>query len=333
MKLRLLLALATFTACTTTLSVTGNSSVDTGSTVDTSLASDNASSDTGSSDSGSGTDASSSSDTGSAKGAPFLCPKKIYKTLVVVGDSISDVGGGGSGQQPFYRTLLVQNDDKLYPEWKGFDLSTCWGLDPKAGVVKVSKGGAVATEGKPQSVLFEQVKAIPMTLEGPVLVVGTIGGNDVQAGLINVVIGTPAQAEADIAAFIKGSGDAMGYLTTADRFGAGVHVDVLITNIYDPTGGSGDFTFTPKNQACGGMFTLWPKGKTTDEPLKPWNDAMQTEADKYPGVHLLDLHAEFIGHQVSKPDPENWYHDDCIHPNAAGHEHIRELFWTAMLGL
>jgi len=57
---------------------------------------------------------------------PSACPTAKYKTLVVVGDSISDVGGGGggTGQQPFYRTLLVKNDDTAYPEWKGFDLAT-----------------------------------------------------------------------------------------------------------------------------------------------------------------------------------------------------------------
>src|SRR5690349_4823869 len=52
---------------------------------------------------------------------PTACPAANYKTLVVVGDSISDVGGGGGGaaQEPFYPTLLVKNHDTLYPEWKG----------------------------------------------------------------------------------------------------------------------------------------------------------------------------------------------------------------------
>ena len=40
--------------------------------------------------------------------------------------------------------LLVNNDDERYPSWTGFDLATCWGLDT-ANVMKVSKGGAVAT--------------------------------------------------------------------------------------------------------------------------------------------------------------------------------------------
>ncbi len=50
-------------------------------------------------------------------GNTMQCPTAVYKTLVVMGDSISDVGGSGGpdDQKPFYRTLLVNNDDSLYP--------------------------------------------------------------------------------------------------------------------------------------------------------------------------------------------------------------------------
>ena len=270
-------------------------------------------------------------------GGAAACPKSVYKTLVVVGDSISDVGGSGgpNDQQPFYRTLLVKNDDTLYPDWKGRDLSTCWGLDPQANVVKVSVGGAVATEGGSSgaSVLLDQVKSLPTTLEGPVLVVGTIGGNNVMAGFVDYVLGNTQKQQQDLDNFIKGWDDAMGELTTPDRFGPGVKVDVLMTNIYDPSGGSGDFTYTPESKACPGAFAAWPKSKSTDPALKPWNDALATEAAKYPGVHLMQMHDQFVGHQVDKTAADNWFHDDCIHPNAAGHEHIRELFWAGIVAL
>ena len=60
---------------------------------------------------------------------------------------------------------------------------------------------------------------------------------------------------------------------------------------------------------------------------------MATEAAKYPGVRMLDLHAIYLGHDVNQAAADNWFHDDCIHPNAAGHEHIRELFWGGIVGL
>ena len=272
-------------------------------------------------DGGGGADTGATADSG-----PPPCPKK-YGTLVVVGDSISDVGSGSQldKQQPFYRELLVTNDDAKYPDWKGKDLTKCWDAP---NVVKVSKGGAVATEGGSASVLFDQVKSLPASLPGPVLVVGTIGGNDLQKVLPKVVLNQDVTA--DMAAFRKGLDDAFGEITKTDRFGAGVKVDALITNIYDPSGGTGNFAFTGGTK-CPGVLAYFPANTPTDPLLAPWNAAMTEEAAKYAGVKILDLHAAFKDHGA--PATETWFFTDCIHPNAAGHEHLRELFWSPMLSL
>ena len=295
---------------------------------------------------GPGVDSGGTTDAGGDSGGPAFefpkptaCPASKFKTLVVVGDSISDVGGGGGGgQQPFYRTLLVKNDDALYPEWKGFDLSTCWGLDPTTGVTKVSKGGAIATvppNNTPgdQGVLLNQVTGLPATLPGPVLVVGTIGGNDVQGGLITVLTGTPAQLQAKIDAFIAGFGAAMSELTKPDRFGAGVKVSVLMTNVYDPSGGTGHFYYEPKKATCSGALGFWPDGKPTGPLLAQWNTAMATEAAKYPPVRLVELRAPFDSHAVSTPVAQNWFYQDCIHPSTLGHNAVRGAFWGGMVAL
>lgn len=274
---------------------------------------------------------------GDATSETRACPTAVYKTLVVVGDSISDVGSGETlaSQEPFYRTLLAKNDDEKYPSWKGFDLATCWKLDPSTGVVKVSKGGAIATEKAEggRSILVDQAKSVPATLEGPVLVVGTIGGNDVLSGLTAVVLGNTEKAKADIAAYAKGFGAAMTELTRPDRFGPGVKVDILITNIFDPSDGTGRFRFTPEDRKCAGAFGLWPEGEPTEPAVQEWNAAMTAEAAKYPAVRLLDLKALYKGHDVNQPAEKNWYYKDCIHPNAAGHEAIRGLFWKGIGGL
>ena len=269
---------------------------------------------------------------------PTACPTAKYKTLVVLGDSISDVGAGTASEQPLYRTLLVKNDDAKYPEWKGFDLATCWMLDPTNGVVKASKGGAVATvpmsnSPSDKSVLLNQATGLPTTLAGPVLVVGTIGGNDVQKGLVTVLTGTPAQVQMQIGQFAAGFGKAMAELTKADRFGAGVKVDVLMSNIYDPSGGSGHFYYEPKMGTCPGALGFWPDKKETKSQLDPWNAAMATEAAKYPGVKLVELRAPFASHAVSTPDPTNWFHEDCIHPNALGQNAVRGVFWSGLVAL
>jgi hypothetical protein len=271
--------------------------------------------------------------------APTACPTAKYKTLVVVGDSISDVGAGGSDKEvPFYRTLLVKNDDAKYPDWAGFDLATCWGLDATANVVKASKGGAVASVPSPNNpsnkgILLNQATGLPATLEGPVLVVGTIGGNDVQSGLVTVLTGTQAQVQAQIDAFASGFGAAMTELTKPDRFGAGVKVEVLITNIYDPSGGTGHFYYEPSAATCPGALGFWPDMKETKSALAPWNAAMTAEAAKHPGVKLLDLAAPFVAHAVATPASTNWFYKDCIHPSSLGHHAVRSVFWAGMRSL
>lgn len=285
-------------------------------------------------------DASTSNDAAVADAGnvtPKVCPTSVHKTIVVVGDSISDVGSGETRaeQEPFYRTLLVKNDDERHADWAGYDLSTCWKLDAKKAVVKASVGGAIATEKADgqRSILVEQAKSLPTALEGPVLVVGTIGGNDLLSGLTNVVFGNTEKAKADLDAYVSGFGAAMAELTKPDRFGAGVKVDVLITNIFDPSDGTGRFRFTPEDRKCAGAFQLWPEGQPTEPSLVQWNSAMTTEAAKYPGVALLDLKAIYKGHDVNQPAETNWFYKDCIHPNSAGHHAIRTLFWKGIVGL
>lgn len=269
----------------------------------------------------------------SAVPAPRACPATNYKTLVVVGDSISDVGGREPEQTPFYRTLLVNNDDAKYPAWKGFDLATCWGLEPSA-VVKASKGGAVATVpsggATSDKILLYQAKNLPSSLPGPVLIVGTIGGNDVSGGLATLVTGTPDAQQAKLDAFVSGFGQAMAELTREGRFGAGVKADVLMTDVYDPSGGSGNFNYAPKSKACPGALALWPEGRETGPVLAKWNGAMAQEAAKYPTVKILPMRTLFTSHAVSSPAEVNWFTADCIHPNAAGHHAIRAVFWAGM---
>jgi lysophospholipase L1-like esterase len=292
-------------------------------------------------DGGSGTDAGTRTSPGANATIPkpSACPTAKYKTVVVIGDSISDVGNaGGEGQEPFYRTLLVANDDTKYPEWKGFDLATCWGLNATTNVVKASKGGAVATvptnnDGTSKRVLLNQVTGLPATLEGPVLVVGTIGGNDAQSGLISLLTGSAAQQQKNIDDFASGFGKAMADLTKADRFGPGVKVSVLMTNIYDPSGGTGHFYYEPAKAKCPGALGLWPDNKNTGDALTQWNTSMAAEAAKYTDVHLLSMRAPFDSHTVSSAPDTNWFYKDCIHPNAAGHHAVRGIFWAGMVAL
>jgi len=237
-----------------------------------------------------------------------------FKTFVILGDSISD----GGGQAPFYYDLLLNNDNTKYPADTGKDLSTRY-----PGIVKVknSKAGAQSIN------LIDQAKSLPTTLAGPVLVVITIGGNDVQSALPGLLAGgSDASARASFASNLD---DSFGELTKADRFGPGVKTYVLVTNVYDPSDGTGNFHIAATGRSCPGVLGFFPAGKATEPLLTPWETVMTTEAAKYPNVTVLDLRARFHGHGVENAT-DNWFYSDCIHPDAAGHDQVRGIFWDAI---
>lgn len=237
-----------------------------------------------------------------------------YKTHVILGDSISD--GGGEG--PFYYALLDKNDDAKWPDAKGLDFSTLYGPDVK--VVKASKAGARAQN------LGGQIATLPATLEGPVVVTMTIGGNDVTNALgALLTTGDDTKERTSFQEFLDG---AIAELTKPDRFGAGVKVAVYLTNVYDPSDGTGNFTVAATGKKCGGALGFFPAGKETRSLLDPWEQIFVDVAAKYPGTTLLDLRTKFDGHGVAKT--ESWFYPDCIHPNAIGHDAIRDLFWGAI---
>lgn len=234
-----------------------------------------------------------------------------FKTHVILGDSISD----GGGQAPFYYDLLDKNDDTKWPDAVGKDFSALYGSDIK--VVKVSRGGA-----KGQN-LGGQISLIPATLEGPVVVTMTIGGNDVQAALGALLTsGDDTKQRTDFQEFLDA---AIAELTKPDRFGAGVKVSVYMANVYDPSDGTGNFTIASSGKKCPGPLAYFPAGRETKPLLDPWSKIFTDVAAKYPGTTVVDLRAKYQGHGVASAD--SWFVADCIHPNAAGHDALRDLFW------
>ena len=239
--------------------------------------------------------------------------KRAFKTHVILGDSISDRGGAG----PFYYDLLDTNDNGKYPEGSGKDLKTLYG--PDLAVVKASKAGARAQN------LGGQINSITGPLAGPVIVTMTIGGNDVQAALGKLLTGGDVTAERE--SFRGFLDEALGLLKQPDKFGPGVEVVVDVANVYDPSDGTGNFKFASGTKR-GGALGFYPAGQPTAPQLDPFEVIFADVAAKYKDVHVLDLRAKFNGHGV--PAAETWFVPDCIHPNTAGHDAIRDLFWEAI---
>ena len=234
-----------------------------------------------------------------------------YQSYVILGDSISD----GGGNPPFFYDLLAKNDDGDYPEWQGKDLKTKFG--DTLQIVHNAKAGAVSN-GLPG-----QVSKLPASLPGPVLVTITIGGNDMQADIFNILQGKDAPEREKFRANIS---KALTELTMPDRFGPGVEVHVFEADIYDPSDGKGDFA----KQKCPAPLSLLPT-TPTDMFFGNWNTVVAEEVPLHGASLVSPLHTTFYGHGVGA-GADRWYANDCIHPNKLGHNEIRSMFWTAITG-
>jgi lysophospholipase L1-like esterase len=129
-------------------------------------------------------------------------------TVYTFGDSILDCGhynqfGVHPGQ------LLVRNDDKLFPEFRGHDLSANW---PAQLVHRAQDGATVAGLAR---------QTHDLAIDGKALAILTIGGNDLIRGLA-------ADHGEGIQAFRAALDQVLRQLSIRP---------VLLGNVYDPTFG------------------------------------------------------------------------------------------------
>jgi lysophospholipase L1-like esterase len=216
-------------------------------------------------------------------------------SLVILGDSIGDGGGVG----PFYYDLLRTSLEARYGP-----------LDYRNRAEGGSKTGAL--EG--------QVSGLPAALPGPVAVCITSGGNDMKDQVAAIVLGTDGPARAQMGQNIS---QALAALLAPARFGAGVDVHVYQGNIYDPSDGQGNYS--QHNCNFGQGLPALP----TDGYFASWNGEIATQVAAH-GQVLADLHAHFAQHGFNHPP--SWYHTDCTHPNATGHDQLRRLFYEKITG-
>jgi acyl-CoA thioesterase-1 len=130
-------------------------------------------------------------------------------TVYTFGDSILDCGNyNGEAAEP--GRLLVQNDDRLFPEFRGRDLSS----RGPARLEHRAIDGAIVDD------LPEQTEGL--VVEGPSIALLTIGGNDLLIGLLD-------DPGPKIEAFAR----------KLDHFLQNLPIrPVLIGSVYDPTFGN-----------------------------------------------------------------------------------------------
>jgi lysophospholipase L1-like esterase len=269
----------------------------------------------GNNDGGGGSDGSNNNNPGADSGT--LPQNTTFGTYIPLGDSISDNGGIG----PFFYDLLHTNDDAMYPEFKGHDLSTkfpgiMYEHDAIAGSITDSY-----TDLSGLPTLKGQIDGLGHTYPGDVLVTITIGGNDLNGHALAAINGTDGAART---AFAQHLADELTELTAPGRLGTG-KVYVVLANIYDFTDGQGDFATV----ACGPPANVLA---TKDVSVfTAWNGLM-ADAINTAGGQLYDMHADFMGHGYNATT-DVWYDKaSCIHPNAAGHAEIRKSIWKLVTG-
>ena len=241
-----------------------------------------------------------------------------------VGDSITRGYGGPDGLN--YVDLLNHNDDKMYPDMQGRDLSSVY---PNLKAKNVAVDYTIS-----QGHIDHQLPKIPhydKSVYG--IIVLTSGGNDLihdygrSEPRHDAMYGCTYEQAQQWCELLKSRLDTL--LTgLMERFPGGC--DIFFANIYDPTDGVGD----PQTM----MMHRWP---ACVKVLALANQKITELCEKYPNVHLVDIHSEFLGHGIHcdepwrkyyhKDDPTFWYAPILEDPNIRGHDAIRRLFLNEMI--
>jgi lysophospholipase L1-like esterase len=239
--------------------------------------------------------------------------------FVGLGDSVT--AGFGSRKGYSYFDRLVQNPPDEFQGMKGICLKTVF---PKFAFTNLAISGSTSIE------LLEQELSHLYLADSNTLgiIVITTGGND----LIHNYGRTPPREEAMYGATLD---EAKPWISDFEqrietmiqqiesRFPGGCQI--YLANIFDPTDGVGDTT-----------RARLPAWKDAETILKAYNDVISRGAQKHPNVHVVDIHAAFLGHGIHCTqfwranydwhDPHYWLYDNLEDPNERGYDAMRRLF-------
>ena len=239
--------------------------------------------------------------------------------FIGLGDSVTAGFGARKGYSYFDR--LVKNPVDEYSELNGICLSA---ILPKLLATNLAVSGSTSTE-----VANRQLALFPTndpSVQG--IVVLTTGGNDI----IHNYGRTPPREEAMYGAtweqarpWVENYGLRLeGTIAQIEsRFPGGC--EIFVANIFDPTDGVGDTE--------GASLPTW---KDASRILDAYNLTIKDCAARHPEVHLIDLHAAFLGHGIhctqfwrehfDQRDPHYWLYFNLEDPNERGYDAIRRLF-------
>jgi acyl-CoA thioesterase-1 len=246
---------------------------------------------------------------------PRVPPMTTHFThYIALGDSISiDVypahdaelryPGKASTDRLGAASLLVRNDDKLWPEFRGRDLHT---LEPSLQFD--ARRDDLTADGATTQSLLRQVEQIARSDERTLVTI-TAGGNDL-LGELGASGSSPAPA---IANRLR--------TTVARVLELRPNAVILIGTVYDPSDGT---TRLPDYARPLERESQW---------LAEYNDLVRQFVATDPRLRLADIHRYFLGHGLTAPENARWYlQESIIEPNASGASEVRRV-WLEALGL
>jgi hypothetical protein len=228
---------------------------------------------------------------------------RVYAAL---GDSISIddyAGGPGCGAA----SLLFQNKDSDFPEWKGRDLET---VLPYSRLLPLAMERATSA-----TVRFVQIPYLKEAGTRLSLATLTMGGND----LLQTFGDRDAGLNAHRALWENGNA-----VLEALRGLLEPGAPLLIGTIYDLSDGTGDTEHL--------NIPFWPSAV---EGIWRFNEMLRTLAREH-GAQVADIHAAFQGHglksgdpsaDIARPENREMYYCGVIEPNAWGANAIRAVWW------
>jgi len=239
--------------------------------------------------------------------------------LVGLGDSVTAGFGARKGYSYFDR--LAKNPPDEFPEMNGICLASVF---PNVLSTNLSVSGSTSSE-----VPFKQLNSLPTNAPDVFgIVMMTTGGNDI----IHNSGRTPPREEAMYGASVEEAKPWVdGFERRLDstleqinnRFPGGC--EIFLADIFDPTDGLGDAEWA-------GL----PAWKDPMQILDAYNAAIRHSAGTHPNVHVVDIHAAFLGHGIHCAqfwrahfdwhDPHYWFYANLEDPNERGYDVIRRLF-------
>lgn len=254
-------------------------------------------------------------------------PKEVFAkpwttrdvVLVGLGDSVTAGFGARKGYSYFDR--LVANPSDEAPDMQGISLSA---VLPSLRFTNVSISGSTSSEH-----VNGQLPLLTSTASNALaIVVITTGGND----LIHNYGRTPPRDQAMYGAtfeqaqpWIAGFSNRLEVMIEQIKIRFPGGAEIYLANIFDPTDGKGDI------ERAG--LPAWNDGPRL---LASYNQVIGDCGTRHRNVHIIDLHAAFLGHGIhctqfwsahyDRHDPHYWYYTNLEDPNERGYDVIRRLF-------